>query len=109
MLNTYLRLTDRRAVTRANSVFSVVGDGCATSPLLAIGPEVNLEPMFIRIAVLSHLMGLFNNVGRKFKKTKRELMDGGQAEDVCTSCAKPVAEEYEHCPHCGEKTVEPVE
>ena len=54
-------------------------------------------------------MGLFNDIGRTFEKTKREFVDGGQAEYVCASCEEPVTEEYEHCPHCGERTVEPVE
>ena len=65
--------------------------------------------MLIRIAIQSHLMSLFSNVGRKFEETKRALIDDGQAEYACMSCEKSVAEEHEYCPHCGEETVEQVE
>ena len=54
-------------------------------------------------------MGLFNDIGRTFEKTKQEFVGSGRAEYVCASCEEPVAEAYEHCPHCGEETVEPVE
>lgn len=65
--------------------------------------------MLIRVAIQFHPMSLFSNVGRKFEKTKRAYIDGEQAEYACGSCEKPVAENYEYCPHCGEETVKPVE
>lgn len=54
-------------------------------------------------------MSLFKKAGKKFEETKRTLVDGTEVEYVCQSCEEPVAENYEHCPHCGEATVEPVE
>ncbi|WP_227352805.1 hypothetical protein [Haladaptatus salinisoli] len=54
-------------------------------------------------------MSLFSNVGRKFEKTKQAFIEGGRAEYACVSCEKPVDEEHEYCPHCGEETVEPVD
>ena len=57
-------------------------------------------------------MGLFEKAGKQFEKTKQTFTGGKDAEDaeyVCLSCEKPVVEEYEYCPHCGEETVEPVE
>lgn len=54
-------------------------------------------------------MSLFEKAGRKFEETKRTLADGKEAEYVCRTCEEPVAEDYDHCPHCGERTVEPVE
>ncbi|WP_227356622.1 hypothetical protein [Haladaptatus salinisoli] len=53
-------------------------------------------------------MSLFSGVGRKVEKTKQAFIDGKQAEYVCVSCEELVDEDYEYCPHCGEKTVEPV-
>ena len=54
-------------------------------------------------------MSLFSDVGRKFEETKRAFIENEPAEYVCTSCEKPVDENYEYCPHCGEGAVEPVE
>lgn len=54
-------------------------------------------------------MSLFNKAGKWFEETKQTFADGKEAEHVCRSCEKPVAESYEYCPHCGEETVEPVE
>jgi rRNA maturation endonuclease Nob1 len=53
-------------------------------------------------------MGLFSDVGRKFEETKQALTDSKQAEYVCVSCEKTVDENYEHCPRCGEESVEPL-
>jgi predicted RNA-binding Zn-ribbon protein involved in translation (DUF1610 family) len=52
-------------------------------------------------------MGLFRKAGEKFEETKRAVTGGDDPEYVCTSCEKPVAEDYTYCPHCGEETVEP--
>lgn len=54
-------------------------------------------------------MSLFEKAGKKFEETKQTFVDGKGAEYVCRSCEEPVAENYEYCPHCGERTVEPVE
>jgi Zn finger protein HypA/HybF involved in hydrogenase expression len=54
-------------------------------------------------------MSLFNKVGQTFEKTKQTFTSDEEIEFVCRSCAEPVTEEYEHCPHCGEATVEAVE
>jgi len=54
-------------------------------------------------------MSLFNKVGRTVEKTKQTLTSEGESDYVCQSCEKPVSEEFDHCPHCGEATVEPVE
>jgi Zn finger protein HypA/HybF involved in hydrogenase expression len=70
---------------------------------------MDLKPTLIRVAIQSHLMSLFSNVGRKFEKTKRAFIDDEAAEYACMSCENPVDEEYEYCPHCGKETVEPVE
>jgi rubrerythrin len=53
-------------------------------------------------------MNLFRKAGEKFEETKRAFVEG-DAEYVCRACEKPVAEDYDHCPHCGEASVEPVE
>lgn len=53
-------------------------------------------------------MSLFEKAGKKFEETKRTFVDGNEAEYVCRSCEKSVAENYEYCPHCGEESVEPV-
>ena len=65
--------------------------------------------MFIRVAVLSLIMSLFSDAGRKFEDTKQAFTSSEGAKYVCASCEKPVDENYEYCPHCGEETVEPVE
>jgi rRNA maturation endonuclease Nob1 len=52
-------------------------------------------------------MSLFSDIGRTFEETKRSLVDGEQAEYVCTSCESAVTDDFEYCPHCGEKSVEP--
>ncbi|MFC6826021.1 hypothetical protein [Halopelagius fulvigenes] len=58
-------------------------------------------------------MSLFEKAGRKFEETKRSFTGGDDAEGdpeyVCRSCEKPVSEDYDHCPHCGDAAVEPVE
>ena len=51
-------------------------------------------------------MSLFRKAGEKFEEAKRAVTDGTEAKHVCRSCEKPVVEDYEYCPHCGEKTVE---
>ena len=53
-------------------------------------------------------MSFLSDVGRTVEKTKRALTDSEQAEYVCTSCEKPVDEQYDYCPNCGEETVEPL-
>ena len=53
-------------------------------------------------------MGLFGDVGRKFEKTKQAVTGSTDAEYVCGSCEQSVAENHEHCPHCGAASVEPV-
>jgi len=53
-------------------------------------------------------MSLFDRAGRKFEETKRSLV-GGSTRYVCASCEAAVAEDYDHCPHCGDAAVEPVE
>ena len=58
--------------------------------------------------MLSLKMRLFSDVGRKFEKIKQAFTDSEQAKYVCVSCEKPVEENYEYCPHCGEESVEPV-
>ncbi len=84
-------------------------DLSTTPPFIVIGLELNLGLMLIRLAIQSYLMSLFSNVGRKFEKTKQAFIEGGRAEYACVSCEKPVDEEHEYCPHCGEETVEPVD
>lgn len=51
-------------------------------------------------------MGLFEKAGKTFEETKQALIGGEAAEYICRSCEEPVEEAHEHCPHCGEKTVE---
>lgn len=58
--------------------------------------------------MLSWVMGLFTDVGRKFEETKRSLVDTEQGEYVCTSCETTVDEDTDYCPHCGEDSIEPV-
>ena len=55
-------------------------------------------------------MSLFKKAGEKFEETKQAYL-GGSSDPayVCTSCEEAVSEDHEHCPHCGEATVEPVE
>lgn len=53
-------------------------------------------------------MGLFSNLGKQFEKTKRAFTTDEQTDYVCASCEKPIDDDYEHCPHCGEQAVEPV-
>ncbi|EJN60650.1 hypothetical protein HSB1_12530 [Halogranum salarium B-1] len=48
-------------------------------------------------------------MGRQFEKAKQTYIGDGQMEYICASCREPVEKNYEHCPHCGEETVEPVE
>ena len=62
----------------------------------------------MHVAVVSWEMGVFSDVGRKFEKTKQTLTDSKRAKFACTSCERPVTENYEHCPRCGEESVEPV-
>jgi rubrerythrin len=54
-------------------------------------------------------MSLFRKAGEKFEETKRTFVGGDGAEYVCRSCEESVAENYDHCPHCGEASVEPIE
>jgi len=54
-------------------------------------------------------MSLFRKAGEKFEETKRSVMGEDEPGFVCRSCEKPVTENFEHCPHCGEPTVEPIE
>ena len=54
-------------------------------------------------------MGLFEKAGEKFEKTKQSVMEGKDADYVCESCNEPVKEDFDHCPHCGDAAVEPVE
>ncbi|MFB6298392.1 MAG: hypothetical protein ABEH56_07720 [Salinirussus sp.] len=54
-------------------------------------------------------MSLFRTVGKKFEETKRTFVSEGEPAYVCVSCDQPVTEDYDHCPHCGEGTVEPAE
>jgi len=54
-------------------------------------------------------MSLFRKAGEKFEETRRAIVGDGTAAYVCQSCEEPVAEDYDHCPHCGEATVGPVE
>jgi rRNA maturation endonuclease Nob1 len=54
-------------------------------------------------------MSLFSKVGKQFEKTKQTFTSNDEIEFICQSCEEPVTEEFEHCPHCGEATVEPVE
>lgn len=54
-------------------------------------------------------MSLFAKVGKKFEATKQAFTDGVDAEYVCRSCEASLTEDSKYCPHCGEKTVEPVD
>ena len=54
-------------------------------------------------------MSLFRKVGEKVEEAKQSFMSSKQSKYVCQSCEEPVDEDYEHCPHCGEGSVEPVE
>lgn len=54
-------------------------------------------------------MNLFRKAGEKFEETKQAFVGGDDVEYVCRSCGESVEEDYEHCPHCGEETVERVE
>jgi rubrerythrin len=53
-------------------------------------------------------MGLFEKAGEAFEETKQSVLGGSGAEYVCVACEKPVDDDYEYCPHCGEAAVEPV-
>lgn len=54
-------------------------------------------------------MSLFERAGKKFEETKQAFVGGKEAAYVCRACEEPVSEDYEHCPHCGEPSVEPAE
>lgn len=54
-------------------------------------------------------MDLFRKAGEKFEETKQSFMEGKDTPYVCRSCEEPVDDNYDHCPHCGKETVEPVE
>lgn len=54
-------------------------------------------------------MGIFRDAGRKFEETKRSLLEGEDADFVCTACEKPLTQTYDTCPHCGADAVEAVE
>ena len=59
-------------------------------------------------------MGLFRKAGERFEETKQAFTggdgddDGDDPEYVCIACEEAVSEDYRHCPHCGEESVEPV-
>jgi rRNA maturation endonuclease Nob1 len=53
-------------------------------------------------------MSLFEEAGKKFEKTKRTYIDD-DPEYVCVACEEVVTEAFDHCPHCGEPAVEPIE
>lgn len=52
-------------------------------------------------------MDLFRKAGETFEETKQAIVDGNGSRYICRTCEKEVAKDYEYCPHCGEKTVEP--
>ena len=52
-------------------------------------------------------MSLFEKAGEQFQETKETLLGGD--DYGCLSCERAVGEDYEHCPHCGEPTVVPLE
>ena len=54
-------------------------------------------------------MSLFKKAGEKFEETKQSFMSGRETDYVCCACEEPVDEEYDHCPHCGEPAVEPID
>ena len=54
-------------------------------------------------------MSLFRKAGEKFEEAKRTYSEAKGAGYVCQACEEPVTENYDHCPHCGEESVEPVE
>jgi len=54
-------------------------------------------------------MSLFRTVGEKFEETKQAFVGGAEPEYICRSCEEPVGKDYEHCPHCGEGSVVPIE
>lgn len=54
-------------------------------------------------------MSLFKKVGEKFEETRRAFIGGKEVDYVCRSCEQPVSQDFEHCPHCGEPSVELVE
>lgn len=54
-------------------------------------------------------MSLFEKAGKKFEEAKRTFVDGKQAEYARQSCQESVTGTHEHCPHCGEETVELVD
>jgi len=63
----------------------------------------------MRVAPVSATMSLFRKAGERFEETKRALVGDDTPEYVCRACEEPVTEAYDHCPHCGDPTVEPVE
>lgn len=68
-----------------------------------------ISPTLIRIRRLIQTMNLFRKAGEKFEETKQAFVSGSDAEYVCHSCEKPVEDDYQFCPHCGEESVEPVD
>jgi rubrerythrin len=53
-------------------------------------------------------MSLFRKAGKKFEETKQTYLDG-DPEYVCRACEETVTEAFDHCPHCGEPAVAPIE
>lgn len=53
-------------------------------------------------------MSLFRKAGKQFEKTKQAYLDG-DPEYICRACNETVDEAFDHCPHCGEPGVEPIE
>lgn len=58
---------------------------------------------------LHSVVSLFDRAGRTFEEIKQSIVSGRGSDYVCRSCAKSLAEDFEHCPHCGEAAVERVE
>lgn len=54
-------------------------------------------------------MSLFRKAGEKFEETKRTLMGDVDEDYVCRSCEKPLTQDYEECPYCGETAIAEVE
>lgn len=55
-------------------------------------------------------MGLFNDLGRKFEKFKKEAESsaGEEATHGCRECETLLYTEHDECPECGSDSVVPV-